>query len=72
MAEDSIYSSSVISLGDGVKKIREMGRVPLGVLSYDPRTDTLHVQLFLDVQDLDEANAILAKFNLAVLPERNQ
>lgn len=58
-----------ISLGDGVKKIREMGRVPLGVLSYDPHTDQIHIQLFMDIQDTAEANAILAKFNLAVLPE---
>lgn len=43
--------------------------MPLGVLSYDPGTDTLHVQLFDDVRDVEEANAILIKFNLAVLPE---
>lgn len=57
------------SLAEAVSKIRESGRVPLGVLSYDPRTDTIHVQLFKDIQDFDEANAILGKYGLAVLPE---
>lgn len=50
-------------------KIRDSGRVPLGVLSYDPRTDSVHIQLFKDIQDVGEANAILDKYGLAVLPE---
>jgi hypothetical protein len=57
------------SLHAAVAKIREMGRVPLGVLSYDPRTESVHVQLFKDVQDIPEANAILFEFGLKVLPE---
>lgn len=64
----SIYSRPVkVTLREAVQRIRGIGRVPLGVLSYDPRTDTLHVQLFEDIQDIGEANAILIKFNLAVV-----
>lgn len=59
-----------VTLREAVEKIREKGRVPLGVLSYDPRSDTLHVQLFEDIQDIDEANAILIKFNLAVVGDK--
>jgi hypothetical protein len=61
----------VENLNVAVAKIRERGRVPLGVLSYDPRTDTIHVQLFKDIQDVDEANAILSKYDLAVMQEDN-
>jgi hypothetical protein len=61
----------VESLRSAVAKMREKGRVPLGVLSYDPRTDTIHVQLFKDIQDVNEANAILAKYDLTVLPEED-
>lgn len=57
------------SLRAAVDRIRELGRVPLAILSYDPRTDALHVQLFADIQDTAEANAILDRFGLVVLPE---
>jgi hypothetical protein len=60
---------SLESLHQTVNKIRNSGRVPLGVLSYDPRTDSVHVQLFKDIQDIPEANALLFKFGLVVLPE---
>lgn len=59
-----------VTLRDAVVRIREAGRVPLGVLSYDPRSDSLHVQLFEDIQDIEEANAILIKFNLAVVRDQ--
>ena len=57
------------SLHAAVTRIRELGRVPLGILSYDPRTDSVYVQLFKDIQDAREANAILEKYGLAILPE---
>jgi hypothetical protein len=41
----------------------------MGILSYDPRTDELAISLFDDIQDIDEANAVLSKFNLAVSKE---
>ena len=41
----------------------------MGILSYDPRSDELGISLCDDIQDMAEANAILSKFNLAVLPE---
>jgi len=59
----------VESLSSAVSKIRDAGRVPLGVLSYDPRTDSIHVQIFKDIQDVEEANALLLKYGLVCLPE---
>ena len=67
LSED-IYSRIVQeSLRRAVDRIRLEGRVPMGILSYDPRSDELGISLCDDIQDMAEANAILAKFNLAVI-----
>lgn len=50
-----------------VERIRAEGRVPIGILAYDPRTDELTLLAFDDIQDIGEANAILSKFNCCVI-----
>jgi len=54
-------------LTSAMKKIRASGCVPVGVLYYDPNADALHMKLFEDIQDIGEANALLTKFNIAVV-----
>ena len=52
---------------EAIKRIRAEGRVPIGILIYDPGSDALTMLAFEDIQDIDEANAILSKINLAVI-----
>ena len=64
-----LSSVDLTSLPAAVQKMRDSGCVPLGVLSYDPQTDSIHISIFTDVMDIGEANALLSKYNLAVTEE---
>ena len=49
-----------------VRQLRQAGKVPLGIISYDVAGDCIDIALFPDV-DNDEARVILSKFGLSIL-----
>jgi hypothetical protein len=52
-----------------LERLRDAGKVPLGILSYDVDKDRVTVDLFWNV-DMTEVNALLEKFGLVVNVKR--
>jgi hypothetical protein len=52
-----------------IERLRDAGKVPLGVLSFDVEKDRVTLDLFWNV-DMTEVNALLEKFGLVVNVKR--
>lgn len=52
-----------IKLSTVIERLRDCGRVPLGIVSFNVEKDRIDLHLFQSI-DPDEANAILEKFGL--------
>jgi hypothetical protein len=55
-----------VPISEFVKQLRQEGKVPLGIISYDVQGESIDIATFPDV-DKDEARVILSKFGLSIL-----
>ena len=56
------------SYHEAIEDFEKDGCVPLGVIAYNPETDTFHLKVLTKV-DPDEVNAILEKTGLRFIPK---
>ncbi|HEY6386180.1 MAG TPA: hypothetical protein VIX91_10900 [Candidatus Acidoferrum sp.] len=56
------------SLSEYIEELRKKGQVPVGVIAYDVAAERLHLLLFPDIRDMEEANALLAQIGVRGTP----
>lgn len=61
--------SETIKLATVIERLRDAGRVPLGIVSYNVEKERMDLHLFWNI-DSEEANALLEKAGLEVIFNR--